>query len=164
MTEIHELTDTEVAHLNSLVSQERIAQRLSVFFDALGWPRHGRQKRLEHELALTKSQVTKTMRGHQMPPYRMLVQLHLNYDLNINWLLSGEGPLVASGENVSREVMLTDQALTLIDQHCQANNVDLTRQQVRELAAFAVDEALSDQSEIDTDKLYRMIRIAHRIS
>ena len=83
--------------------QKEIADRMHLFLSDMGFPQHGRMKRAMKVFGWTESQAGKTLRGEQSPTVEMMIAMTEEYALNLNWLLSGHGPMTRKEDMLDQE-------------------------------------------------------------
>ena len=70
-----------------------IATRLNEYLDHKNFPKYGRGKALQDALNWTLSQQNKLLSGTQYPTAEMLFDLASEFDINLNWLMTGKGQM-----------------------------------------------------------------------
>ena len=83
--------------------QREIADRMHLFLSDMGFPQHGRMKQAMKVFGWTESQAGKTLRGEQYPTVEMMIAMTKEYALNLNWLLSGVGPMTRKEDMLDQE-------------------------------------------------------------
>ena len=111
--------------MNETTVQREIADRMHLFLSDMGFPLHGRMKQAMKVFGWTESQAGKTLRGEQYPTVEMMIAMTEEYALNLNWLLSGEGPMTRREDMLDQEAeAMVWEAVNqvLVDEHLNLGN------------------------------------------
>jgi len=82
----------------------QVADHMHMVLDDLGMPAHGRMKQVMKEMNWSESQAGKTLRGEQFPTVWMCQELCVRFNVNLNWLLCGKGPMTRKEDSLEPEI------------------------------------------------------------
>lgn len=108
--------------------------------DDKGLPARGRQTRLGERFKVSQQAARKWLDGVNYPDMKTIVAIAEWAEVNVNWLLQGQGP--KHGNRVDAKVLVLDEALHALPREIGLDMIDTMRAKLVRFGKLSAEEPL----------------------